>query len=164
MSKRTAAQKREYAENGREADRVVKAVTTSFELQRQASREIANDDVRAWAKRSHTVTRAQERHGAVIDLFGLREIEERIKTGRTVQEGLLLLGHRSRDGLYRRTSIWLATFGSRVVPLVFDHDACAVTTALPMDAHHLEFIDGRFTGLVGGGTCAGRQYWSAIFG
>ena len=98
----------------------------------------------------------------VIDLFGLREIEERIQTGRTVQPGLILLGHAGKDHLFRRTSIWLATIGRRIVPLVYDHDSGAVTTALPMDAHQLRFEDGYFVRLVSGGTKVGRDYWNMI--
>ncbi len=158
MSKRHAAQKRFFADN----DRFYRDMTSHSENQRTASARIANNEIHHWSKRIHSVERAYERHGVVIDLFGLREIEERIKSGRTVQPGLLLLGHAGRDYLYRRTSIWLATISGRIVPLVYDHDADAVTTVLPMDAHQLRFEDGIFVRLASGGTKAGRDYWAAI--
>lgn len=172
MSRKTAAQRRGSEEQKRvyaaqlreieEADRKNYRHKAALEKQRAHSATIANDDDRAWAKRSHAVARAQERHGAVTDLFGLREIEGRIKTGRTVQHGLILLGHTAWDRLYRRSSIWLATVAGRVVPIVYDHDAEAITTVLPMDARHLRFEDGYFVRLVAGGTKAGREYWAAI--
>lgn len=158
MSRRTAAQKLSYAQ----AEQVDRGANRHYEGRRKASASIVKNDVRSWNKRFHSLERAYERHGVVIDLFGLQKIEERIKTGQTVQPGLLLLGHSAADRFKRRTSFWLATMSGRIVPLVFDHDASAITTVLPMDAYQFRFEDGRFVSFVDGGTKTGRDYWAAI--
>ena len=158
MSRRTGAQRRAYERK----DSELRGLVQAFERQRTDSAILEGDDVRAWAKRSHAVARAHERHGVVIDLFGLREIEGRIKTGRTVQTGLVLLGHTERDFFCRRTSLWMATLSGRAVPIVYDHDAEAITTVLPMDAHQLRLEGGSFVRLAGGGTKTGREYWAMI--
>ena len=158
MSRRTTEQKRRYEL----IDRGLYRYKADFERQRIASEAIAKSAHRPWGKRTHAIERAAERHGVVIDLFGLRIVERRIETGRPIQEGLLLLGHVAVDHQYRRTSIWLCVLDGKVAPIVFDHDSRAITTVLPRDANILRMDAGQFTRLAGGGTKAGREYWWAI--
>ncbi len=117
-----------------------------------------SDERRQWAQRTHAAKRAKERYGVVLDARALRELAAGMADTST-KPGMLYMGRTFDE---RRTSMWLVMVDRVDMLAVFDEDTRAIATFLPWDASQVAFRDGRFVGLVGGGSRQARELWKAF--
>lgn len=108
----------------------------------------------------HALGRAKERYGVEMTYAELAELSAGLRTAAAKPNAIYVGIPLNRSA--PQANIWLVMFKGKPMVAAYNVHSGTIVTFLPIDAHELVMVDGRFVNLVNGGSPAAREFFKAI--